>query len=95
MPTCPKGHDSGTGDYCDQCGSPLGGAVATATAPERGAEQAPAPAQTCPQCNAPRTGRFCEADGYDFVAADLGGGQAVRPAPSQPDVPAAPPVAPA
>lgn len=37
---------------------------------------APDELAVCPTCGAPRTGRFCETDGYDFVAAELGGGQA-------------------
>ncbi len=69
MPTCPEGHDSATADYCDQCGAQIGGAPAAPTADAPTAESV----QTCPQCGAARTGRFCEADGYDFVAADLGG----------------------
>ncbi len=76
MPTCPEGHDSGTADYCDQCGAQIGGAPA-ASATDAPASHAPAGTdevvQACPQCGAARTGRFCEADGYDFVAADLGG----------------------
>lgn len=76
MPTCVKGHESDTEDYCDHCGSPLEGAGAPAAEVADG----PAPtdagsAQSCPQCGATRTGRFCEADGYDFVVADLGGTQ--------------------
>lgn len=50
MPTCTEGHDSAAEDYCDVCGAPM------------------APAQevkACPACEAPVTGRFCEACGHD------------------------------
>ena len=36
--TCPKGHDSTAGDYCDVCGSPIGGSSTPASA----GSQAPA-----------------------------------------------------
>jgi FHA domain len=63
MPTCPKGHDSATADYCDVCGARIGAAPV---------EQAPQPQQqTCPVCGEPQTGRFCERDGYDFLTASL------------------------
>ncbi|BCJ34452.1 hypothetical protein Athai_19550 [Actinocatenispora thailandica] len=76
MPICPNGHNSTDADYCDECGAAIGGAAASAgaTAVATEASAAPAP-QTCPQCGATRTGRFCEVDGYDFVAADLRGDQ--------------------
>ncbi|GAA4208949.1 FHA domain-containing protein [Actinocatenispora rupis] len=75
MPICPKGHTSTAADYCDDCGAPIGGAAAPAATPvpEPAAPAGGGP-QTCPQCGTARTGRFCEVDGYDFVAADLGGG---------------------
>lgn len=94
MPICPKGHTSTDADYCDECGTPIGGAADASTAPPPAADAAGGPdgasgPQTCPQCGAARTGRFCEVDGYDFVAADLGGAPA--PAPhvisDPPDVP--------
>jgi hypothetical protein len=49
--TCPAGHSSAADDYCDVCGAQLE------------AE----PDERCPDCNAARTGRFCESCGYDFV----------------------------
>jgi hypothetical protein len=55
MPICPSGHASGDDQYCDVCGDRIG-----AAAP---AEPGPA---VCPHCGTPRSGRFCEADGYDF-----------------------------
>lgn len=80
--TCPKGHASQAGDYCDECGAAIAGAkptqggTSTAAAPsaqptsvEPGAPQG-AP---CPECQAPQSGRFCEVCGYDFIMAKLGG----------------------
>jgi hypothetical protein len=66
MPSCPAGHDSTSADFCDVCGLAMGGAAPTAaptvvTAPEL-------PAEVCPECGEPRTGRFCEGCSYDFVA---------------------------
>jgi len=59
MPTCPSGHASESADYCDVCGDLMGGA--------RPAEPGPAPGPAaCPHCGTPRSGRFCEIDGYDF-----------------------------
>jgi len=94
MATCHKGHESATADYCDVCGAPMAGA-APAPAP---AVPAPAPEaapaaeaeQACPVCGAPRAGRFCEEDGYDFVlappvaAAPVAAGPAEAPAPERP-----------
>ncbi|MDI6100106.1 FHA domain-containing protein [Actinoplanes sp. NEAU-A12] len=66
--TCPKGHTSSEGDFCDTCGTRIEGA-APAGAPAVVTES-PAPASTggaCPNCGAPRAGavRFCEDCGYD------------------------------
>jgi len=73
MPICPKGHNSATDDYCDECGIPIGGSGESGVTGSSGAagaadvaDQATA-GQTCPICGAPRIGRFCEEDGYDFV----------------------------
>ncbi|GAB3806863.1 hypothetical protein [Micromonospora zhanjiangensis] len=41
MATCPRGHDSATLDYCDQCGTPMGGTAAGGPAPTSGAGPAP------------------------------------------------------
>jgi hypothetical protein len=75
MPTCPRGHQSTAADYCDECGTPIGGAAAPApsTGPAASTPSGPrAPTgEPCPQCATPRTGRFCEVCGHDFLAAEL------------------------
>jgi hypothetical protein len=58
MPICPSGHASEAADYCDVCGDLIGGAPT--------AEPGPGGAPACPHCGTPRSGRFCEVDGYDF-----------------------------
>ncbi|MEJ2871399.1 FHA domain-containing protein [Actinomycetospora sp. OC33-EN08] len=86
---CRHGHTSTTTDFCDECGVPI---EAGAAAPVPGPDPVPAPtadgndaAEVCPLCGTPRTGRFCEEDGHDFVL--QGGTAAPTPAPA----PAAPP----
>jgi hypothetical protein len=80
MPRCANGHDSTTADYCDTCGVKIDGAAegsateAPATPAKAGAPTpAPEDATLCPLCGTPQTGRFCEADGYDFLTASLDG----------------------
>ena len=58
MAICVDGHTSVAEDFCDVCGSPIGDPVVPAP------PQA-APAQRCPACAAPISGRFCEACGHD------------------------------
>ncbi|GIH11952.1 FHA domain-containing protein [Rugosimonospora africana] len=78
MPTCPKGHESADTDYCDECGTPIG-ARSTPAPSGNGSSPAPAAApsgaagagEPCPNCSTPRSDRFCEVCGYDFVAAQL------------------------
>lgn len=92
MPTCPKGHRSTSGDYCDECGAPISAAVREPDPPTTalGVPGAPGPPSVCPQCGTPQSGRFCEVDGYDFVLASLGAPIQRRPLG---DPPAAPPPA--
>ncbi|WP_432837784.1 FHA domain-containing protein [Dactylosporangium sp. CA-092794] len=75
MATCPRGHSSVATDYCDECGAPINAPVlpapAAAVPAPGGAPPAPAAAATgevCPDCGTPRSGRFCEVDGFDFEA---------------------------
>ena len=53
MPTCAEGHDTAATDYCDVCGSPVTARISSATP------------KTCPACNTPISGRFCESCGHD------------------------------
>jgi FHA domain len=56
MPTCVEGHTSAADDYCDVCGSPIG-------TPQESAPRV----KPCPACEAPVSGRFCEACGHDLA----------------------------
>src|SRR5215207_171220 len=72
--TCPKGHASGTDDFCDTCGAKIGGTmpitppVTSMSASQPSASQASTssvsapPASTgaeiCPNCGTPRTGTW-------------------------------------
>jgi hypothetical protein len=66
MPTCPAGHSSGADDYCDICGARMAGPPPAAQAPA-GCTDAGGADGRCPDCSAPRAGRFCEDCGYDFA----------------------------
>ena len=57
---CPRGHQSETTDYCDQCGAPIVEEADTSPAARR---------EPCPACGAPRSGddRYCESCGHDFL----------------------------
>jgi hypothetical protein len=94
MANCPKGHDSATLDYCEVCGARMGAAPPVAAAAP---SPTPAPppsgeAVLCPVCQTPKTGRFCEEDGYDFLLAPPVS-PVSSPAPASPASPA--PAAPA
>lgn len=74
--TCPNGHSSESGDYCDICGAPI-----TASALDLGAPSSAAPPTTavptgpavCPNCSYPNEAGalFCENCGYDFTTGSL------------------------
>ncbi|GAA3930538.1 hypothetical protein GCM10023085_09900 [Actinomadura viridis] len=71
MPICPSGHTSSTADFCDVCGDLIPGAPRHRfdEEPVPSAADSPAngePGEECPMCGAPRSGRFCEEDAYDF-----------------------------
>ncbi|WP_412544241.1 FHA domain-containing protein [Longispora sp. K20-0274] len=86
MTTCPAGHDSGTTDYCDVCGTPIEPALSAVPAP-------PVVARSegpCPECGAASTGRYCEDCGYDYTT---GPAPQAAPEPVRPN--AAPVTAPA
>ncbi|MGN9913141.1 FHA domain-containing protein [Phytohabitans sp. LJ34] len=94
MATCPKGHESATLDYCEVCGARMGAApAAAAPSPAPAAAPPPAPdAVLCPVCGTPKTGRFCEEDGYDFLLAPpVSTPAAPSPAAEAPVAPPAPP----
>ncbi|MFI0354557.1 FHA domain-containing protein [Actinomadura sp. 9N407] len=87
MPICPSGHTSGSDDFCDTCGDLIPGAPrqrlgdAENSAPPPEAE----PAEECPVCGAPRSGRFCEVDAYDFETGAAS--RTAAPVPPQPPRP--------
>jgi hypothetical protein len=62
MPVCPAGHQSAASDYCEVCGLSMS-APSLPSSPS----EAP-PSGPCPQCGAPRLGRFCEVCGYEAGA---------------------------
>jgi hypothetical protein len=74
MPTCPAGHTSASGDFCDVCGARIGGTASTPAAPPPAPPQEPG--EPCPQCGTARSGRFCESCGFDFDARGAPGGTA-------------------
>ena len=62
------------------------GGSAAPSRPDRPAPAPPAtyPGEVCPRCGTPRTGRFCEEDGHDFVVSGSTPAPAPAPAPSAP-----------
>jgi hypothetical protein len=90
--TCPEGHQSSTGDFCDVCGAPIDAAAAPASASAAPAAAPASPSSldlpdpaaaplTCPNCGTenPADALFCENCGYDFTT-----GQMPAAAPSAP-----------
>jgi pSer/pThr/pTyr-binding forkhead associated (FHA) protein len=79
MHICPKGHQSQAGDYCDECGAPIGGSRSTSSAgmptsaPVATPDAVTPPGLPCPECATPQGGRFCEVCGFDFLMVKLGG----------------------
>ncbi len=78
MPTCPAGHTSASGDYCDDCGMRIDVPASVPAAPPAALPPEAQPsvptgpavrARPCPRCGAARPGRFCESCGFDFEAA--------------------------
>jgi hypothetical protein len=67
---CPSGHDSLTGDYCDQCGARIAGAATILPVAEEIDTSPAVRREPCPVCGAARSGddRYCEGCGYDFHA---------------------------
>ncbi|MFG1702561.1 FHA domain-containing protein [Nonomuraea sp. M3C6] len=63
MATCPQGHQSGDDEYCDFCGTQMAGAPAAAPAEAQAGGTA---AESCPVCQTPRAGQFCEVCGHDY-----------------------------
>jgi FHA domain-containing protein len=90
--TCPAGHASTTGDYCDTCGEAIAPPTGRQPEPLVPAPVAPAAPSTaaatvtqCSNCGAARVAddMFCEVCGLDFATGKL-------PAPPPPPEPAAP-----
>jgi hypothetical protein len=80
--TCPDGHTSAAGDYCDVCGAPITAVAAGGTPPPAAMvsslsldPQAPTAdaEKECPNCHAANVtaALFCEDCGYDFTTGQL------------------------
>jgi FHA domain len=72
MTVCPNGHDSVSDDFCDLCGMRLAGPAVTPMTPAAGLPPASRPVsggEPCPRCGTVRSGRFCEACGFNFGSA--------------------------
>jgi hypothetical protein len=91
MALCPDGHQSGSTDYCDECGLSMGAASAAAPGGSGypsgtlGTSTVAMTLEPCPNCLLPRSDHddpFCEGCGFDFA------NQAPAPTPTH-QVPAA------
>ncbi len=73
MAACPAGHDSASDDFCDVCGTRIGGSRGSSpgrpTGRHHGLDRGAANrGLTCPGCGAPVSGMFCEACGFSHRA---------------------------
>jgi hypothetical protein len=85
MPTCAEGHVSAADDYCDVCGEPIGG---PSRDPAQPAASPVAEVKACPACEAPVSGRFCEACGRDTALPEPATPEPPTPDPVPPPQPA-------
>ena len=73
MAACPAGHESASDDFCDVCGTRIGGSPGSSqgrpTGRHHGLDRGAANrGLTCPGCGAPVSGMFCEACGFSHRA---------------------------
>jgi hypothetical protein len=82
--TCPKGHESTEGDFCDVCGAKIGGTGTIPVPSSPAPVAAPATGDLCPNCGTPRAGssRFCEDCGFDHTTGKVPTLTAPVPAPT-------------
>ncbi|MFD5885146.1 FHA domain-containing protein [Streptomyces sp. NPDC060334] len=79
MSTCPYGHQSVSGDWCEVCGHRMAAATSAPAAPSYGygypptAGEPTAQAELCPQCRTPREAMapFCEGCRYNFLTRSM------------------------
>jgi hypothetical protein len=73
--TCPEGHQSSAGDWCDVCGAPIG-----AAAPANGPD--PAASRTCPEGHQSSAGDWCDVCGAPMGPAPAAGSSSPPPSPA-------------